>query len=68
MKHSKRDLVLKLIFFIILMIFFVFTFRGTNPDPSYISQGIFDLGEESFPLKNCNFGWRMGVLFRTSFK
>ncbi len=51
MKHSKRNLVLKLIFFIFLMIFFIFSFRGTKPDPSNISQGLFDLGEESFPLK-----------------
>jgi len=51
MKLSKRNLVLKIILFTTLMFLLVFLFRSANPIKSNITNGLFDLREESFPLE-----------------
>ena len=51
MKISKRMEILKLIFFILLMVFILFSFKGTNPYSSNISKGFYDFRDMEFPLE-----------------
>lgn len=51
MNFPKKYSVLKLFFFIFIMVFLVLSFRGTSPENSNISNGLLDLREEKFPLE-----------------
>jgi hypothetical protein len=51
MKISKRMEILKLFFFIFLMVFILFSFKGTFPDSSNINKGFYDMRNLKFPLE-----------------